>query len=213
MVEWRCQQRVRSRRFPSRRVLSEKVVGNTHRQARDAGDDHRRPPPRRRGETQRGNEEGEHQRHDQVRYAAAKVSPAGRRGIGRADATVGEHLRRVVLSHDEGRADDPDRHAEEQEACEIMSQPNAHHRQRAKNQQPGVRKPRTDSVAQPSDEQPRQRGQRHRADDAPTHLILGESEFGADNRHQRCDAKPGEEAKKERHPGHVESPHGWCREL
>ena len=90
--------------------------------------------------------------------------------------------------------------------------PMRHHRQRAQQQQPRVGQPRADAIAQPAHEQPRHDRDRHRADDAPADLILGELQLVADDRHQRRDAEPGEEAQKEGDPRHVERPHVRRRE-
>ena len=110
-------------------------------------------------------ESREQQRHHHLRDAAAEVAPSGRGRIRRADDVGREHHRGVELRDDERCADRADGEAEHEEGRVVVREADAHDRQRAEDQQPGVRSPRAEAVAEPADQQSREHGDRDRGND------------------------------------------------
>ncbi len=194
------------------RVRGESVVRDSAQKHRDAGNEHRHAPAPP-GAGAQADEGREQQRHRHLRGSSAEVAPAGGRRVGGSHYVRSEHHGGVVLRHDEGRADDADGEAEREKRRIVVREADAHHRQRTQNQQAGVGFARADAVAQPADEKASEHRQRHRCDDRVAGLRLGQVQFLPDDRHQRSDAEPAEEAKKERDPGHVERAHGRTGEI
>ena len=142
-----------------------------------------------------------------MRHAASQVAPPGRRGVCRPHHVGSEHHRGVVLRDDEGRSNDADAQAEQEEGLVAVGQSNGHDRNRPDDQQPRVRPPRPGAVAQPPEDEARRDGHQHGCDDGVAHLRLGEAEVVPHNGHHGGNAEPPEEGQEEGHPRHVKGPH------
>ena len=199
---------VRKRLVPllQRRVLRQPPVGHAHEEQGHAGHDHRQSPPQELARSQ-SDHDRQDQGHGHLRHAAAQVAPPGRRRVRRPNHVGGEHHRRVVLRDDEGRSNDADAQPEQEEGLVAVGQSDGHDRNRPDDQQPRVRPPRPDAIAQPPDDEARRDGHQHGGDDGVAHLRLGEAEVIPHNCHHGGNAEPPEEGQEEGHPRHVKGPH------
>jgi hypothetical protein len=195
-----------------RAILAITPIQRGDDQHRHTRHEHRRAPTQALLHTQRDHG-SQHPRHHRLRHAAAGVTPAGRGGIGGADHVRREHHRGVVLRNDETRAGDADGQAKEQKRCIAVRKGDAEHRNRTQHQQPCVRAPRPEAIAQRPDDQPSKHGDRHRGDADVGELVLAEMELALDQRHQRRHREPGEKADEERQPAQMERPHLWRAQL
>ena len=127
--------------------------------------------------------------------------------VGRPDNVGREHNRGVVLGDNEGRANNANRQSEEKERLVALGQTDAHNWNGADDQKAAIRQPGSNSVAEPTDCQPRHNRDGHGGDDRVADLSLGESKVVPHYGHQGRDAEPAEERQKEREPGEMERPH------
>ena len=139
-----------------------------------------------------------------------QVAPSGRGGVGRSNHVGSEHHRGVVLGDDEGRSNDADSQTEQEKGLIAVGKANGHDRNGPDDQQPRIRPPRPDAVAQPPDHQARRNGHQHGGDDGVAHLRLGEAKVVPHDGHHGGNPKPPEEGQEEGHPRHVKGAHvGW----
>ncbi len=176
-------------------VLRQPPVSHAHEEQGHAGHHHRQSPPHELARP-KADDDRQNQGHGHLFHAAAQVSPPGRRGVGRPHHVGGEHHRRVVLRDDKGRSNNADVQAEKQERLVAVRQPDGHDRNRPGYQQPRIRPPRPDAVAQPPNEQPRYDGHQHGGDDGVANLRLGESEVVTNNGHHGGNANHPKKARK-----------------
>ena len=107
--------------------------------------------------SQRADQNAEQQRHRELRDTAAQVSPAGGRRVGRAHAVRREHLRRVILRDDEREHRSRRSARGTSETWQSRGPDQCPSPAASRAEQAGVRKSRTEPVAQPADQTARQR--------------------------------------------------------
>lgn len=117
------------------------------------------------------------------------------------------------LGDDEGGADRTDAQPEKQESFVALCQTDAHHGERTETEQPGVGAPRSEAIAERSDQQARHDRHTDGCDIEIGDLIPAQVQIRPDHRHQRGDREPGEEADEERHPCQMKDAHRQDRRV
>mmetsp|Transcript_35195 Transcript_35195/g.69909 ORF Transcript_35195/g.69909 Transcript_35195/m.69909 type:complete len:548 (-) Transcript_35195:24-1667(-) len=193
----------------ARAVVREDKDRRRRQEEEDGGNDERQAP--RRAVASAPRLHGlEHQRHEQLRDAAARVAPPAADGLRLTDDVGGKHGRAPVLRGHKSGADDADEEPDDDEARGAVDERAQSSGDGAPEEDAGLQAARPVLVAHGADEEAREDGHEHGCDVGGPHVGISEAEIFFDHGHQRCQGEPAEEGHEEGEPRHVERDHVWA---